>query len=298
MEVLVNHEEQRGINISAQELLNILTLFKNGRINRMFPQSEFEFALEEDSTASAVSVFKKEDGMRWLYFKLRDRSSDGPSWNETPLTTWPYKHQDDCFNLGKAVEQSRYWGHPKKPLTDVFEPELATFIINPFDALPYNNPTRDNLETWLEEWLSVYHNPQSPFPGQFSLAKIPGLANYMLEATKVLLQQKGYDYLTSVPTWLHVALLNKSYGFKFMYPQDEKRVYQLLKKLPHRTVKERKEASWITMLQFWAQLAENVGLNPESIIDDPSFILRDEDGKILTYPLTPNRNLWQILKVV
>lgn len=42
--------------------------------------------------------------------------------------------------------------------------------------------------------------------------------------------------------------------------------------------------------QYWAVEMENNGLEPDRLTDQ---IVRDKEGNILTYPLTPERNLWQ-----
>jgi len=59
----------------------------------------------------------------------------------------------------------------------------------------------------------------------------------------------------------------------------------------------RMKSSWLVMLQFWAQRVEELGEIPESLLkpNERNFVFRDKNGNIITYPLSPERNLWQIL---
>lgn len=285
-------KEDRIIKIKKEDFLDICS---NSGIENFFPRGDFEYRLEEDITAVSLSIVDK-DGQRWFYYKLRDRSFDGPQWFPTPLTSWLYNNPSDQFNLGSAVERSRYWGDPNTPLSLCFSYNVATFIINPFEQLPFDNPSEDRLKDWIERWQYVFFHPDAPFPGQFSLNSLNGLSSKIFENTVSLLQANGYQYLTSVPTWLHVALSNLDQGFKFYNPDDERRINAILDQLPHQTLEERKKTSWITLLQFWAELAEKNGINPTDFIDS-QFILRDKQGKILTYPLSPRYNLWQIYQI-
>lgn len=92
------------------------------------------------------------------------------------------------------------------------------------------------------------------------------------------------------------SLSNSERGFIYLDINDEKQIQKILSRLPQQTLHQRKIASWIVVLQFWAELAEKNGISPESLAEK-ELILRDDDGRILTYPLTPEKNLWQYYQV-
>jgi hypothetical protein len=84
-------KEDRIIKIGKKDFLNICL---NSGIENFFPRGDFEYRLEEDETAVSLSIVDK-DGQRWFYYKLRDRSFDGPQWFPTPLTSWSYNYPSD-----------------------------------------------------------------------------------------------------------------------------------------------------------------------------------------------------------
>ena len=80
--------------------------------------------------------------------------------------------------------------------------------------------------------------------------------------------------------------------------RDEERIEKIRQRLPVGNDEvSRRKASWIVMLQFWAELAELSGFSPEGFRIDSKFILRDDNQKILTFPLSPERNLWMFEKL-
>ncbi len=232
----------------------------------------------------------------WFKYKLRDRSSDGPGWKTSPLTDWHYDHPDDRFPLGSAVEESTYWLDPRYPITDVFADEAASFISNPFDALPYSDPTPEALQVWHGRWQEVVSHDQAVYPGFYSLKAIPELRRHILETSKDILKTKGYQYLTAIPTWFHTAKMYEHLGFSYIYESDAEAVAALSSRLPFTSRRERVESSWMVMRQFWAHLAETQGYVPEELAGDAT-ILRDDTGNLLTYPLTMERNLWMYQEV-
>ena len=264
-------------------------------VENTFPEDRFTYHLLSDDQAIQLTIC--DERRRWFEFKLRDRSHDGENWKPTPLCTWPNNHPDDAFSKVPAVEQSKYWQDPNYPLTLLYPEKTAKFIENPFDSLPFENPTLPILLEWQRTWDEVTQTTPCLYPGSFSLKKIPRFSNQIMENTLNLLQKTGYSYLTSVPTWFHVAQHNTShFGFEYMYPDDQKKVEQIANLLPQNNSVERAQASWIVMLQFWNELMEQNNHQPEDYIDS-RYILRDNDGQLITYPLRPERNLWLIKKV-
>ncbi len=116
---------------------------------------------------------------------------------------------------------------------------------------------------------------------------------------------KGYLYLTSIPTWFHVAQGNLEKGFQFLMNSDKEKINRLKNSLeqrfPHQTIRDKIKLSWIVVFQYWAELAQSSHYSPEKLLLEETgksdFVLRDENGKILTYPLTPTYNLWQIYQI-
>lgn len=270
---------------------DLLRIVDTQAIRDIYLSNGFEMVFDEDEQNVQIDI--RGDDRSWFFFKLRDRSTDGCDWKQTRLSNWHHQREEDAFMKGRAVEQSRYWGDPEYPLTEKFDKEIAEYIINPFAELPYGDPWTKNMLTWLTKWQEVvsYH-PDIPYPGQFSRKTVKGLARHINDQTLAVLKEKGYDYNTSIPTWLHVAQINRHFGFDFTYPEDKKQIEALERQLPD----DPKLASWITVLQFWNELAEKIGMLPEEFIT-PEAVIRDDRLRIVTYPLTPQRNLWMEKKV-
>lgn len=251
--------------------------------------------LESDEVSVQIKVVKGD--LIWFRYKLRDRRFDGPGWKTTPLTDWTYGGADDEFKSGRAMEESVYCLDPRFPLTDRFAEKQAQFIRNPFDELPYSDPTKENLDNWLKRWKELMASAEVPFPGYFCLKNIPGARKNIHAGATELLRRKGYDYLTAVPTWWHTADICKFLGFDFQYGCDKETINRLNGKLSLFWKSDKKRLSWIVMLQFWAELAEKAGFIPENFEINRDFILRDNHGKLTTFPLSPQRNLWMTFKV-
>ncbi len=257
---------------------------------------------DEDEFSAQVRVVCGE--LTWMRYRLRDRSLDGPGWKRTALVDWDYNREVDRFTLGRCAEESVYCLDPRYPLTYRFSEAEASFIKNPFESLPFDNPNEVSLVEWLEQWRGIYvlgqYAPEYlPFPGYFCLQNIPGARNKIAVGVNRFLGAKGYQYISAVPTWWHTAnMLRKHFGFSYQDSRDEAKI-ELIQSRLHATNDDlgRRKASWIVMLAFWAELAETSGFSPEALGANPDFILRDDGGKILTFPLSPERNLWMVHKL-
>jgi hypothetical protein len=264
-------------------------------------RGNFRICYQEDQICCVCEV-RDCKGKRWFLYRLRDRRNDGPSFTRSPLTDWNYSGEFDVPpSDGLAVERSRYQGDPSFPLTNRFSPEVAEFIENPFEALI---ETKYGLNDWLNIWRLIFYGNDTVFPGQFSLVPFPSnISRKLFNLTVNLLRESGYNYLTSVPSWWHVALSNLRRGFTFYYEEDRKifeRLQENLRSLGLSNQEDlgiRMKSSWLVMLQFWAQRVEELGEIPESLLrpNERNFVFRDKNGNIITYPLSPERNLWQIL---
>lgn len=269
--------------------------YKTG-LDNFFPYSSFDWQFEEDDFACCLSIYDK-NRYRWFFYKLRDRKNDGPTWKPQPLTSWPYNSEIDC-EFGKSVERSRYQGNHNFPLSRNFNDEQSKFIVNPFENLPFQDPSKEKLRKWFTLWESVVNSNVIIFPGQFSTQPFPSeISQKIFNNTVALLRKSGYEYLTSVPTYLHVALSNLRQNFRFQFKNDEEKINQILSLLPINSIENRKFASWLMVFQFWAELVINSNLKFSEFPNANKYILYDKNGNILTYPLRPNRNLWMTLKL-
>ena len=278
-------------NISPQELLQIIWCPALENISYV---TKSRVSLESDEVSAQIKIAKGD--LTWFRYKLRNRCFDGPGWRTTPLTDWTYGGPDDKFLLGSAVEESVYCLDPRHALTDRFTEKQAKFISNPFEELPFENPGSESLRNWAEKWKEITAYEEPPFPGYFCLKNIPGVRRRIHNSVVNFLRGKGYGYLTAVPTWWHTANICGHLGFQFQYEQDRIIIEKLNSVLPFNTEVQRRKSSWIVMLQFWAELAEIAGLTPENLVNK-NLILRDTAGRLITFPLSPERNLWQIFKV-
>jgi len=286
-------------NFTLKEFTEIIK--KAGVVDFFRDRGDFRLSYEEDPICCLCRV-QDDLGNRWFFYKLRDRRNDGPSFTRSFLTDWDYSDELDVPpSDGLTVERSRYQGDPLYPLTNKFSPEIASFIRNPFDAL-----SSIDINDWLEKWRLVFYGGNIVFPGQFSLRPFPSeISNKLFELTAILLKGNGYKYLTSVPTFWHGALSNLRQGFRFYREEDERRFQMLFEKLRdlgfsnQQDLIERMKSSWLVMFQFWAEQVESMGERPESSLEagEKEFIFRDKNGSIITYPLSPERNLWQIMKL-
>ncbi|MEK7066695.1 MAG: hypothetical protein AAB965_03965 [Patescibacteria group bacterium] len=267
-------------------------------LEAVFQNTKSQIIYEEDE--SSVQVRLVCEGVTWMKYRLRDRTLDGPGWKPTVLVDWDYSREVDRFTLGRCVEESVYCLDPRFPLTRVFSKKEADFIRNPFALMPFDEPTEENLRGWLRKWKKAYIIGDTPFPGYFSLRNIPGARGKIATGVSEFLKSKGYEYLSAVPTWWHIAnMLRYHFGFKYVNGEDESKMELLRMRLPILGNDEsaRRRLSWVVMLQFWVSLVEASGFSPEGLGLNPSFILRDDDDKILTFPLSPERNLWMVKKI-
>jgi hypothetical protein len=286
-------------NFTLEAFEEIIT--QAGVVDFFRNKGNFEFFYQEDQSCCLCEV-RDYEGKRWFLYRLRDRRNDGPSFTRSHLTDWNYSGQYDVPpSDGLAVERSRYQGDPSFPLTNEFSQKIAEFIKNPFEALI---ETKYDLNDWLNTWRLVFYGNGTVFPGQFSLVPFPSdISKKLFNLTAELLRICGYRYLTSVPSWWHVALSNLRQGFEFYYEEDKeifKKLQENLRSLGFSNQEDlgrRRKSSWLVMLQFWAQKVEELGETPESFLkpNERNFVFRDKNGNIITYPLSPERNLWQIL---
>jgi len=287
-------KKRQRFNITPEELVEVI--MSCSRIKEIFDSTGSKVVLESDQVSSQIKLIH--EGTSWLRYKLRDRGFDGSNWQPTPLTDWSYGGSDDVFTQGTAVEESIYCLDPRYALEDSFTKEQAQFIANPFEELPYSNPTKSALVKWLERWKNIVVIEGAPFPGYFCLKNIPGARRRIHNNVLSFLKKKRYEYLTAVPTWWHIARMLEHLGFKYQFKKDALILDELNKRLPSTDLNKIQKSSWIAMLQFWAQLVEESGFIPEEDFDiDSGLILRDGLGSLMTFPLSPQRNLWQMIKV-
>ncbi len=281
------------INISTDDLRKRIWC---PAINEIFHATKSRVIAESDDVSVQIKLANAD--RVWLRYKLRDRRFDGPGWKGSPLTDWTYGGADDVFPFGSAVEESIYCLDPRYPLTDAFTARQAQFITNPFEELPYSNPTKDALSDWFRRWQEIVNKNNVPYPGYFYLNNIPGVRRYVHENITVLLKEKGYKYLTAVPTWWHTARICAHLGFVFQCEEDELVIDKLNTRLNFSTKEECARSSWIVMLQFWVELVCGAGFSlSEDFPEAVSLVLRDERGAHLTFPLSPQRNLWLNYKI-
>jgi len=196
----------------------------------------------------------------WMRYRLRDRSTDGPGWRRTPLVDWDYDREIDRFDLGRCVEESVYCLDPRVPLGEVFSKKEAGFISNPFELLPFENPTQENLKIWLQKWKKVFLIEDTPFPGYFCLRNIKGVRSAVAVGVNYFLRSKGYEYISAVPTWWHIAnMLHRQFGFEYFSADDLTKMDIIRMHLPlfSKDDRGRRKESWVVMLQFWAKLASS-----------------------------------------
>ena len=280
------------IPISPEELRGVIW---SAKLEEICKETGSSIVLEEDESSVQIKIVLQ--NRVWFRFKLRDRRYDGPGWQPTSLTDWTYGGPDDKFGMGSSAEESIYCLDPRFPLSEKFTESQARFIINPFEELPYEKPTKENLRDWLRRWKEVFASENLSFPGCFSLRNISGMRKYIHAKVTALLRNKGYEYLTTVPTWWHVAGICGYLGFKYQYENDRLAIDRLNKRLLSETPAQRVKSSWIVMLQFWIELVEKSGFTAEDFCLNQSLVFRDDDGKLITFPLSPQRNLWMLYKV-
>lgn len=248
-----------------------------------------------DLDESSVQVRLVHQGKTWFKYKLRDRRFDGtPVWKQTRLVDWSYDGEKDKFPFS-AVEESVYCLDPRYPLTDTFPPEIAEFITNPFSALPYEKPDKDSLLNWFHKCRTVMESESIVYPGYFTTHHIPGVRSNLHRTALRLVRASGYEWLTAVPTWWHTASICEHLGFNYYFSDDKLKILLIRQLLTDRFGEDesetsRRRSSWIVMIQFWADLLVKSGLRLDRSME--KYILRDEAGQIITFPLVPGRNLW------
>ncbi len=281
---------QRYIMMSPEQLRDAIWCTE---LEEIFLATGSEVLFEEDDASVQVKLHCQ--GKTWFRYRLRDRRFDGPGWRATPQIDWDYSGERDVFLLGSAVEESVYCLDPRYSVRDFFSEDIAAFIKNPFEALPFANPTRERLDGWLEQWKMVISSPHILYPGYFFARNVKNVRRQINKNICKVLGGFGYLYLTAVPTWWHVASICEYLGFSYMFEEDKvkmQRITNVLVPFQDGSERGRRRLSWIMMLQFFCELSESSGHVPENFDLDKKYILRDADGNLVTFPLTPNKNLW------
>ena len=290
--VASSKEKTNILTIRPEELLEIICI---PSVEAIVKETGSTILLDADEQAAQISITDAQ-GSPWFLYKLRERTHDGPGWKPTRLTTWAYDKPVDTFFLGHAVEESTYWLDPRHPLTEVFTLEESAFVRDPFAALEGLKDTTSGLIEWISLWKRLAFLDQSIYPGYFMRHKIPGLRAHILQQTEHVLFQKGYEYLTAVPTWYHTAHLYEHFQFSYQYHDDGNLIHRLSQQINQAVPGSLTIKSWVVMAQFWAQACEEKGLTPENFLN-PQYLMRHEDGTIQTYPLSPERNIWMYKKL-
>lgn len=287
--------DKRYIKLSPEQLKSAVWCKE---LEDICAETKSEIILEEDDSSVQMKIAC--NGNIWFRYRLRDRSFDGPGWKATPLIDWDYDGKRDIFTLGPAIEESVYCLDPRFSVNDLFSDDISDFIKNPFEALPFGEPTREKLEGWLRKWKVVMDSENIIYPGYFFARNIPKTRKKILAGICKLLKASGYEYLTAVPTWWHVASMCEFLGFEYVFSDDKEKMEELGKMLSSfedGSERGRRMVAWIVMLQFFAELCEKSGYLPESFDLKSEYILRSSDGGIITFPLAPNKNLWLLYRL-
>jgi len=247
-----------------------------------------------DDTAIEIRLISEEDKV-WLRYKLRERIHDGTEdFKTSDLTDWDYGQAIDRIHSsgGRIVEESTYWTDPRHPHEELLDHELAMFITNPFEML-----FADTYDKWFHNFQKVIHQHEPPRPGSLGLSRIGGLRKYIDGASKQMLSKHGFSHISAVPTWHHVALLYEYLGFNYVCTSDKMNMNILNHFLIRRGFDIRdSKASWLIMLQFWADKVIQEGVDPR-ILCPERFLFFSEKNQILKYNLRPGRNVWMISKL-
>lgn len=271
--------------LSKEEVFSIITM---PEIEHICRERGEEPVLTHDQTAIEIKIGN------WFYYKLRDRRFDGPQWKATKLTSWPYNQSCDIAPEN-SIEESTYWLNPAFGLEERFAAPVCDFIRDPFAALPFENPTRENLMRWSFLYSDVVSNIKFVYPGFFFIQNIPKLRATIFQRSKEVLKNAGYTHLSAVPTWFHTAGMYEHLGFTFQDATDQHQ-FEKLKDALQQTFQHPIRQSWQVVYQFWAQLVEQSGYNPEKL-GYPNPVVRDGDAHLLLYPLSPTHNVWMNYKL-
>lgn len=310
---------------------------------------------------SLVRESPQEGNLVVVKLNLRDRNHDGTEESTPPGfrrresfpartgliggTNWTYDdpHVDLQLSGRASVEISRVSSDPN-PVRVIFDRlnhkgerlyprvtpyELARFIDDPFAALPFKDPSPENLTTWYRNWWQVVNRGLRgkwiAYPGQVSERGFSGFSSHVLDQLPSLLKSKEYTHISSVPTWIYVWKMNlQNSGFTADHPAHHQEVLDFLKKLgnvelpvlnnghikDHRRVSDLPEKdsliSWLAVMPFALKINQSLnpdlGIQPEhqQAFDDLYNSLRENlviSSGVTTYPLAPGRNLWQSLSI-
>lgn len=312
-----------------------------------------EFAADLDNRSVAIEKRTAVGDLKVLRLNLRDRSHDGTPESTPPNfldlknvphrsgllggTLWYYANPEVDRQLPgrSSVEISRVSSDPEKLIFDglarkrslTIAEEIARFIDDPFAALPFNNPSYDELSYWYKLWWSVIDRglggERLAYPGQTSEQGFKNFSPHVLQKLPQLLEPFKYTHISSVPTWLYVwkANINGS-GFHPDNIDQHNEALDFLERLKNinlpfyiNNTKVSKRArelsekdpliSWLAVapfaLQLDSKLHPSVGVKEQDQFDQVFLSIKEnligQDGKIITYPLAPRRNLWHSKKI-
>lgn len=317
---------------------------------------------KQDLDNRSVEIAKRSDtgNLTVSRLNIRDRSYDGMPESTSPRflntsdvparsgfiggTLWDYSNPNVDRQLPgrSSVEISRVSSDPERIIFDrlaekeeklydsVTPNELSRFIDDPFVALPFADPSKDSLSHWYKLWWQVVNRgirgKEIAYPGQVSERGFKNFSPHVLKSLPDILDQHGYSYISSVPTWAYVWKMNiNGSGFSpdNLDQHDEAIVFfdRLGNvELPvtndngnrnHRRVRELSEKdpviSWLSVVPFALQLDPNIQpkldikRQHQEAFDELFSSIKDNivmsDGSVSTYPLSPSRNLWHSKKI-
>lgn len=321
------------------------------RINhRNGQQHLLTFNGDRNTRSAFVKADRGKDVVRVIGVRLRDRRDDGtpaatpPAYlrsiggfdpSEIPLesygvgdTDWYYSSDSDSpVREGRGAEISVVASDPTCMLGDILSgkegklyiaqaAEFSAFLSNPFDALPSDPADADALNTWWTHWYQVanrgHRGKSIPYPGQTSAQGFKGYFKHITAASEHLLRQNDYDYISAVPTWLHVWY---KFGDEGYLPDDEAQYEETtdfigrLDAIPngsYTTLADMPPAhplrSWYAVAPYAMALTdETPQLIGAAAAHQESFkkqlsaaytALHTPEDTIAQYPLAPGRNLW------
>ena len=255
--------------------------------------------------------------------------------NKIGATAWYYSSDIDKQPPGrKSVEFSIVSSDPKKKISNLLlnkqaslpvnAEHLASFIDDPFAYIPFDKPTQKNINKWWTLWWHIVQrglrDKSIPYPGQVSQAGFSGFFKHVLQESKHLLSSLGYTHLSGVPTWYYVWNLNLKNGFMPENSAQHDEALDFFNKMYSLPLPDGRRLnsdevdyksglySWVAVAPFMLQLAPDI--KPKLEIDDKynnnnfdslynsmkeKFI--DKNGKVHTYPLAPDRNLWHSIEL-
>lgn len=280
------------LGLSYREMIKAVT---SPEVEEILLQSHSKSFCYVDPTAIEIR-FITDAGKIWLRYKLRGRVHDGTNiFQESTLTNYDYSGQINYVGnlMGKVIEESTYWTDPRYEVKEVTEDsEISRFILNPFEML-----FSRSSEEWISNFAKIMNYAEPPRPGSLGLFRINGLRKYVYEKSREMLRGKGYSYITAVPTWYHVVMMYEHLGFHYAFTSDKTNLNVLNRHLKSRGFDVRNpKSSWVVMLQFWADKLIKEGIDPRKHYNE-DLLFFSNMNQIITYKLSPKRNVWMISNI-